>query len=182
MARHTWTIDPDHTVVEFAVKHMMISTVKGHFGGVSGAIELDEEDVTQSSVSVEIDAATVDTRAEQRDAHLRSADFFDVENHPKITFRSRRVERTGDDTFRVVGDLTIRGVTKEVVLETTDLGRGKDPWGGERVAFEATTSINREEFGLTWNAALEAGGVLVGPTVKITLAVQAVKAEAATAA
>lgn len=177
MARHYWKIDPDHTVVEFAVKHMMISTVKGRFGSISGTIELDDEDITRSSVSVDIDAASVDTRAEQRDAHLRSADFFDVENHPKITFRSTRVERAGDDRLRVIGDLTIRGVTKEVVLDTVDLGRGKDPWGGERAAFEATTSVNREEFGLTWNTALEAGGVLVGPTVKITLEVQAIKGE-----
>ena len=182
MARNSWQIDPEHTVVEFAVKHMMISTVKGRFGGVSGTIELDDDDVSRSSVAVDIDAASVDTRVEQRDAHLRSADFFDVENHPTITFRSRRVERTDDDGLRVIGDLTIRDVTREVVLDATELGRAKDPWGGERAGFEARTTISRDEFGLTWNTALEAGGVLVGPTVKISLEVQAVKAEPVEAA
>ncbi len=181
MAKSTWQIDPAHTGVEFAVRHMMISTVKGRFGDVSGTIVLDEDDIAGSSVEVEIGVASIDTRQEQRDDHLRSADFFDVENHPKITFRSRRVEPQGDGKFRVIGDLTIRGVTKEVVLEATDEGRGKDPWGNEKSAFSAQTVIDRRDFGLTWNAALETGGVLVGNEVKISLEVQAAKVQPAEA-
>jgi polyisoprenoid-binding protein YceI len=181
MAKHTWQIDPAHTEVEFAVKHMMISTVKGRFADVSGTITLDETDLAGSSVEVEIDVASIDTRQADRDAHLRSADFFDVENHPKLTFRSRRVEAEGQGRFRVVGDLTIRGVTREVVLEATDEGRGTDPWGNAKAGFSARTSIDRQDYGLTWNAALETGGILVGNEVKITLEVQAAKAEPAQA-
>ncbi len=173
--RSTWTIDASHTLVEFAVKHMMIATVKGRFGEVSGTIVLDEASLENSSVEVEIDAASIDTRNADRDAHLRSADFFDVENHPKLTFRSRRVEPQGEGRFRVVGDLTIRGTTREVVLEVEDQGRGKDPWGGERAAFSARTEIDRTDFGLTWNAALETGGVLVSDRVRISIEVEAVR-------
>lgn len=173
--RSEWTIDASHTLVEFAVKHMMIATVKGRFGEVSGTIVLDEESLENSSVEVEIDAASIDTRSADRDAHLRSADFLDVENHPKLIFRSRRVESEGEGRFRVVGDLTIRGTTREVVLEVEDQGRGKDPWGGERAAFSARTEIDRTDFGLTWNAALETGGVLVSDRVRISLEVEAVR-------
>lgn len=173
--RSTWTIDASHTLVEFAVKHMMIATVKGRFGEVSGTIVLDEASLENSSVEVEIDAASIDTRNADRDAHLRSADFFDVENHPKLTFRSRRIEPQGGGVFRVVGDLTIRGTTREVVLEVEDQGRGKDPWGGERAAFSARTEIDRTDFGLTWNAALETGGVLVSDRVRISIEVEAVR-------
>jgi polyisoprenoid-binding protein YceI len=181
MAKSIWQIDPAHTDAEFAVKHMMISTVKGRFAAVSGIITLDEADLSGSSVEVEIDVASIDTRQEQRDEHLRSADFFDVANHPKIIFRSRRVEAEGKGRFRVVGDLTIRGVTREVVLEATDEGRGTDPWGNEKAGFSARTSIDRQDYGLTWNAALETGGILVGNEVKISLEVQAAKAEPAAA-
>lgn len=181
MAKSIWQIDPAHTEVEFAVKHMMISTVKGRFGEVSGTITLDEADLSGSSVEVEIDVASIDTRQADRDAHLRSADFFDVENHPKLTFRSRRVEATEGGGFRIVGDLTIRGETREVVLEGAEEGRGKDPWGNEKAGFSARTSIDRRDFGLTWNSALETGGVLVGNEVKITLDVQAAKVEPAEA-
>ncbi len=173
--RSEWTIDASHTLVEFAVKHMMIATVKGRFGEVSGKIVLDEASLENSSVEVEIDAASIDTRNADRDAHLRSADFFDVETHPKLTFRSRRVELEGEGRFRVIGDLTIRGTTREVVLEVEDQGRGKDPWGGERAAFSARTEIDRTDFGLTWNAALETGGVLVSDRVRISLEVEAVR-------
>lgn len=173
---HTiWQIDPAHTDVGFAVKHLMISTVRGRFAGVKGTIVLDEANPANSSVEAEIDVATIDTRQEQRDAHLRSADFFEVEKYPTMTFRSRRVERLGNDRYRIVGDLTIRDVTREVVLDATDEGRGRDPWGGDRLAFSATTTIDRRDFGLTWNQALETGGVLVGNEIRISIDVQAVK-------
>ncbi len=183
MSANTWQIDPAHTEVGFAVKHMMIATVRGRFADVSGKITLDEEDLKNSSVEVEIQAASIDTRQEQRDEHLRSADFFDVENHPTLTFRSRRVEPAGKGKFKVIGDLTIRGTSREVVLEATEEGRGKDPWGNERVGFSAGTTIDRRDFGLTWNTALETGGVLVGNDIKISLEVEAVAQveEAATA-
>ena len=173
----TWQIDPTHSEVAFSVKHLMISTVRGRFSGVKGSIFLDTEDLTRSSAEVEIDAATIDTREEKRDAHLRSPDFFDVANHPTITFRSRRIERAGSDHFKVTGDLTIRGTTREVVLDVTEEGRGRDPWGGERVGFSATGKIDRREFGLTWNQALEAGGVMVSNEIKLSIEVQAVKAQ-----
>jgi polyisoprenoid-binding protein YceI len=181
MAKSIWQIDPAHTEVEFAVKHMMISTVKGRFAEVSGTIDLDEADLSGSSVEVEIDVASIDTRQGQRDEHLRSADFFDVENHPKLTFRSRRVEVEGVGHFRIVGDLTIRDQTREVVLEGTDEGRATDPWGNSKAGFTARTSIDRRDFGLTYNAALETGGVLVGNEIKITLEVQAAKVDPAQA-
>lgn len=172
----TWAIDPAHTDVGFAVKHLMISTVRGRFGSVRGTIQLDETDLAGSSVDVEIDAASIDTRQEQRDAHLRSADFFDVEKFPLITFRSRAVESLGDGRFKVTGDLTIHGVTREVVLDAVDEGRGVDPWGNQKAAFSAETKIDRRDFGLGWNQALETGGVLVANEIRITLDVQAVRA------
>ena len=175
-ARTTWKIDPAHTEVGFSVKHLMISTVRGRFADVRGTITLDETDLANASVEAEIVTASIDTRQEQRDAHLRSPDFFEVERFPTITFRSRRVEPAKGDRVRVTGELTIRGVTREVVLEVTDEGRGKDPWGGDRLAFSATTTIDRREFGLTWNQALETGGVLVSNEIKISIDVQAVKA------
>ena len=173
--RTTWQIDPAHTSVEFAVKHMMITTVKGRFTDVSGTVVADEAEPTRSTVEATMSVATIDTRAEQRDGHLRSADFFDVEKYPTITFTSRRIEGDPTGAFRLVGDLTIRGVTKEVTLDVTNEGRGRDPWGGERAGFSATTKINRKDFGLTWNQALETGGVLVGDDVKISIEVELVK-------
>ena len=173
----TWQIDPTHSEVGFSVKHLMISTVRGRFSGVKGSVLLDSQDISRSSVEVEIDAATIDTREEKRDAHLRSPDFFDVEKHPTITFRSRRIEPLGGDRFRVTGDLTIRGVTREVVLEATDEGRERDPWGGERAGFTASGKVDRREFGLTWNQALETGGVLVSNDIKLSIEVQAVKVQ-----
>jgi polyisoprenoid-binding protein YceI len=174
-----WTIDAAHSSAEFAAKHMMITTVKGRIADVRGTLTIDEAHPARSTVGVELGVASIDTRAEQRDAHLRSPDFLDVEQFPTITFRSRRVEgaRLAEGAaFRVVGDLTIRGVTREVTLDATFEGRGRDPWGGERVSFSATTKIDRRDFGLTWNAALETGGVLVSNDVRIQLEVQAVKA------
>jgi polyisoprenoid-binding protein YceI len=172
-ATSTWAIDPAHSVVELAVKHMMFSTVKGRFANVAGTIVLNDADLSASSVTAEIDAASIDTREAQRDAHLRSADFLDVESYPTITFRSTGVVPQGRDRFVLVGDLTIHGVTREVSLEAELAGTGTDPWGGQRAGFTAATTINRREFGLTWNQALEAGGVLVSDQVKINLEIQA---------
>ncbi len=170
-----WAIDASHSHVEFAVKHMMFSTVKGSFSGVSGTITLDEENIANSSVTVEIDASTINTRDEKRDAHLRSADFFDVEQYPTITFTSTKVEPNGDD-LRITGDLTMHGVTMPVVLEAEFTGRGMSPFGMEVIGYTAKTKINRSDFGLTWNAALETGGVLVGDEIKITIDIEAVPA------
>lgn len=172
----TWQIDPAHTDVGFSAKHLMISTVRGRFAEVRGTIRLDEGAMARSSVEVEIDTASIDTRQEQRDTHLRSADFFEVERYPTITFRSRTVETVKSNRYRVVGDLKIRDVTREVTLDVTDEGRGRDPWGGERLAFSATTAVDRRDFGLTWNQALETGGVLVSNEIKITIDLEAVKA------
>jgi polyisoprenoid-binding protein YceI len=167
-ARTAWTIDAAHSHVEFSVRHLMIATVKGRFGDVQGTIVLDDAAPAQSTIDVTIGAASIDTRMPQRDEHLRSADFFDVATFPTLTFKSRRVETVGDQ-FKVTGDLTIRGVTREVVLDVTPTGRQADPWGGQRAGFEATTKIKRSQFGLTWNQALETGGVMVGDDVKIAI-------------
>jgi polyisoprenoid-binding protein YceI len=173
-----WQIDPNHSLVEFSAKHMMITTVKGRFGQVSGTITVDEGSPDRSRVEAEIEAASIDTRADQRDQHLRSADFLDVEHYPSIRFRSTGVEGTSKhpgDEFRVTGDLTIRGTTRQVTLDAVYEGTGKDPWGGERVSFSARTKIDRRDFGLTWNQALETGGLLVGNEIKIAIEVQAVR-------
>ena len=177
----TWHIDPAHTHVEFSVKHLMIAKVKGRFAGVAGTVAL-APGLAGSTVDVSIETASIDTRDAKRDAHLRSADFFDVEHHPEITFRSRQVLPTGMGEFGIIGDLTIRGVTREVRLEVSDEGRGTDPWGGERAGFSATTEVDRRDFGLTWNQALETGGVLVGNEIRIALEVELVKEAAAEAA
>jgi polyisoprenoid-binding protein YceI len=171
----TWAIDPGHTTVEFSVKHMMVSTTKGRFGGVSGTIVIDEQDPTLSHATVEIDAASVDTREERRDAHLRSADFFNVETHPHITFKSTRIVPESTTEYKVYGDLTILGVTRQVVLKTEYHGQNKTPWGSEVVGFTAETKISRKEWGLTYNAALETGGFLIGDDIKIHLEVEAIK-------
>jgi polyisoprenoid-binding protein YceI len=170
----TWKIDPAHSHVEFAVKHMMISTVKGRFSEVTGEIRHDETNVANSSVEIEVGVASIDTRESQRDTHLRSADFFDAETFPNMTFRSTRIEGPLDE-FKLSGDLTIHGVTRPLTFDVTHEGRGKDPWGGERIGFSATGKIKRSEFGLTWNAALETGGFLVGDDVKISIDIEAVK-------
>lgn len=176
--RTRWTLDPAHTLVEFSARHMMLTTVKGRFADVKGSIEVDEADLARSSVLVEIAAASIDTRSEQRDQHLRSADFFDVERFPTITFRSTRVEGRAaapGDRFKVVGELTIRGNTREVALDVVFEGFGQDPWGGERASYSAEAELDRQDFGLTWNQALEAGGVLVSNRIRLSFEVQAVK-------
>ena len=172
--RTTWNVDPTHTNVEFAVRHMMISTVKGRFADVKGTVDADEADPTRSSVRVEIGAASIDTRAEQRDAHLRSADFLDAERYATITFVSKRIERVGQ-RLRLIGDVTIRGVTRELALTVELEGRGRDPWGNERAGFHAAGTLDRKDFGLTWNQALETGGILVGDEVKISVDAELVK-------
>lgn len=172
-ATTTWTIDPAHSVVEFAVKHMMFTTAKGRFQDFSGAITLDEQNVGSSSVDVTIQPASINTQAEDRDAHLRGVDFFDAERFPDVTFRSTSVESAGGDDLRITGDLTITGVTRQVVLDAAFQGRGKNPWGQEVIGYEATTRFNRKDFGLTWNQALESGGVLVSEEVKLNLDIQA---------
>ncbi len=176
-ATSTWKIDPAHTDIEFAVKHMMITTVKGRFSEVSGTIVIDDENPERSTVEAEIGAASIDTREEQRDAHLRSADFLDVEKHPTLVFRSKRVEMEENGRFRLVGELTIRGVSEEVTLEGREEGRTGDPWGGQRIGFTAKTTIDRRRYGLEWNQLLEAGGLLVGNDVRISIDVQAVLEE-----
>lgn len=172
----TWSLDPVHSVAEFKVKHMMISNVKGQFTGITGILTLDENEVEGSRVEATIDASTINTREAQRDAHLKSADFFDVEQFPTLSFRSKQVKRTGDDELAVTGDLTIHGVTRQVTFQVEGpTAAGKDPWGNTRIGLSATTKINRKDFGLTWNAALETGGVLVGDTVKIAIEISAIK-------
>ena len=171
----TWQIDPAHSLVEFAVKHLMISTVKGRFADVEGRVTVEGDDPTTAEIDVTIAAESIDTRVDKRDDHLRSADFLGAERHPSLRFRSTGVDRAGDGDLRVKGDLTIRDVTREVVLEVEELGRARDPWGGERAAFQATTKIDRKDFGLTWNQALETGGVLVGDEVRISIDAQLVR-------
>ena len=173
--RTSWAIDAKHSLVEFAVKHMMFTTVKGRFAKVEGTLLADEADPTRSSVSVRIDAASIDTLEEQRDAHLRSPDFLNVEQYPHITFKSTKVERRDEDLGRLYGELTIRDVTRPVVLEVEYAGMAKSPWGTTSAGFEAQTKISRKEWGLTWNAALETGGVLVGDEIKISIQIEVVQ-------
>src|ERR1022692_669481 len=173
----TWNIDPAHSVAELKVKHMMISNVKGQFAKLTGALTLDESNLTRSRVEAVIEAASIETRDAQRDAHLKSADFFDVEKFPTLSFKSTRISAVRDGELDVEGDLTIHGITRKVLFSVEGpTPPAKDPWGNTRVAVSATTKINRKDFGLTWNAALETGGILVGEEVTITLDVQFVKA------
>jgi polyisoprenoid-binding protein YceI len=173
--RTVWTFDPGHTQINFKAKHMMVTNVRGQFTGITGKIVGDFDDPTLAEVDVEIDANSVDTRNEQRDTHLRGADFLDVENYPSITFRSTRIERKDEDEYTAIGDLTIRGVTRSVELDVTVNGAGKTPFGTEIVGISAETTINRKDFGLNWNVALEAGGWLVGDKITIDIEIQAVK-------
>jgi polyisoprenoid-binding protein YceI len=174
-ARTTWTIDPANSQVEFAVRHLMISTVRGRFAGVKGSVVTDDSDPRTAQVDVTIDVHTIDTREAQRDAHLRSADFFDAEKFPVLTFKGTRVTDVKADRFKLVGDLTMHGVTREVTLDVTSEGRGKDPWGGERAGYSAVAKVNRSDFGLTWNQVLETGGIAVGDEIKISLDLELVK-------
>jgi polyisoprenoid-binding protein YceI len=175
MSLTKYDFDTAHSSVAFTARHLVFTKVRGQFRIWSGTLSLDLADLTKSKVFAEIDAKSIDTQEEKRDAHLRSADFFDVESHPLLTFTSKRIDAKADG-YLLVGDLTIRGTTREVALVTEFHGTQKDPWGGERVGFTATGKIQRTDFGLNWNVALEAGGVLVGETIEITLEIQAKKA------
>jgi polyisoprenoid-binding protein YceI len=172
-----WTVDASHTSVSFSVKHMMVSKVRGRFTGVEGAIEGNPEDLTGANINFTIDASTIHTNSEDRDNHLRSADFFDTETFPKITFVSTDIVKKGDSKYDVTGDMTVKDVTKKITFEAEYEGTGKNPWGVDVAGFEVEGKISRKEFGLTWNQALEAGGVLVGDDIKITIDLQANPAE-----
>lgn len=171
-----WNIDPEHSNVGFKVKHLMVTNVNGNFNKFSGVVEIDDKDITKSKIEVSIDTNSINTNVAKRDEHLRSADFFDVANYPKMTFVSKKVAKAGKDKLKVTGDLTLRGVTKEVVLDVEGpTVESKDPWGNNRKGATATTKINRKDFGLTWNAALETGGVVVGDEVLIVLEIEMIK-------
>jgi polyisoprenoid-binding protein YceI len=175
-ATSTWQIDPNHSAAQFAVRHLAISTVRGAFTKVSGTIQLDDKDVSKSSVDVTIDAASVDTRVADRDKDLRGDRFFDVEKYPTLTFRSTKVEQVEAGKLKVTGDLTIHGVTKQVVLDVEGpTAPMKDPWGNQRAAANATTKINRQDFGVKWNAKMDSGGLVVGDDVAITIDVELVQ-------
>ena len=171
----SWKIDASHTRAGFSVRHMMITNVHGQFENVTGTVNFNEQDPALSSVDVQIDVASLTTRDEKRDAHLRSADFFDVEKHPYLTFKSTRVEKLGPDHGRLTGDLTIRGATHAVTLDVEYNGQAKSPWGSTSAGFTARAKVNRKDFGLNWNVALEAGGVLVSDTVNIEIEAEIVK-------
>ena len=173
-AAATYSLDPSHSEVGFSVRHVMVSKTKGRFADVAGSVVI-AEDPLESSVDVTIQAASIDTRDQGRDDHLRSGDFLDVEAHPTLTYRSRAVRPAGKGRWTVEGDLTIRGITRPVPLEVVFEGGARDPWGGERIGFTASAELDREDFGLTWNQVLETGGVLVGKTVKIEIEAEAVR-------
>lgn len=181
MSTQQWDFDLSHSSVNFHVRHLMVSKVHGRFSLWSGKLELDEQDLTKSRLEVEIDASSVDTKEPKRDEHLRSADFFDVATYPKLTFKSTKIEKDGDD-YKVAGDLTIHGITKPVTLSVEGGAIVKDPWGGTRTGFSAKTTINRKDFGLAWNVALETGGFLVSDKIEINLEIEAVKKAASQAA
>ncbi|MGG1679121.1 YceI family protein [Neobacillus sp. NRS-1170] len=176
MTKSNWILDAAHSSVDFSVRHMMIANVKGTFNSFNATIEADPTDLTTASIEFAIETASVDTRNQDRDGHLASADFFDAANHPNMTFKATSIEKTDDGEYNVTGDLTLRGVTKQETFAVSFEGTGKDPWGNEKAGFSATGSINRSDYGLVWNAALETGGVLVGDKVKINLQIQAAKA------
>jgi len=172
----TWNIDPAHSIAEFKVRHMMISFVRGEFSGLSGVLKLDETDYTRSTVEVSIPTASVRTVDERLDDHLKNADFFDVEKFPTLTFISTKVRSTGGRNYAVTGDLMIHGVTRSVTLTVNDVSEpSNDPWGNQRIGLSASTTINRKDFGIIWNTALDSGGVLVGDEVSIALDVQLIK-------
>jgi polyisoprenoid-binding protein YceI len=176
MTNTKWALDPAHSSVDFSVRHMMIAKVKGSFNSFNATIEADPSDLTTANIEFTVDLASIDTRNEDRDNHLRSADFFDVENNPTMTFTATSIVKTDEGEYDVTGDLTLRGVTRPETFVVTYEGTGKDPWGNEKVGFNAEGKIKRSEYGLTWNAALETGGVLVGDEIKVSLEIQAAKA------
>jgi polyisoprenoid-binding protein YceI len=172
----TWEIDPAHTSAQFAVRHLMVSTVRGTLGKVAGTVNLDDADPSQSTLEASVDATTIDTREPKRDAHLKSPDFFDVAKYPTITFKSKKVAKVGDTKFQVTGDLTMHGVTKEVVLDVEGSPTPfKDPMGNLKLGGSATTKLNRKDFGIEWNKALDGGGVVVGDDVGVTIDIELIK-------
>lgn len=175
MTTTKWDFDLSHSSINFWVRHLMVAKVRGRFGSWRGTLEFSEDNPLESKVEVEIDAASIDTKDEARDKHLRSADFLDVDTHPHLRFESSKVERKDAQHFLVHGELTVRGHTEPVVLDVEYGGRVKDPWGGERAVFAARSSVDRKKFGLNWNQALEAGGVLVGDKVEIEIEIEAVR-------
>jgi polyisoprenoid-binding protein YceI len=175
MASEKWEIDSSHSGIHFSVRHMVVAKVRGQFARWSGTVLAEDGNLARAKTNVVIDASSIETGVADRDAHLKSPDFLDVANFPEITFTSSGVEKQSDETLRVTGDLTIRGVTREVVLDVEYAGRTTDPWGNERAGFTAKTAIDRKDFGLTWNQVLEAGGVMVGDRVTIEIEVEAVK-------
>ncbi|MDF0728526.1 YceI family protein [Cytobacillus sp. S13-E01] len=177
MTKTKWAVDTAHSSVDFSIKHMMISNVKGAFNAFDASIEADPTDLTTADIIFNVDLSSIDTRNTDRDNHLRSADFFDVETKPTMTFTSTSIEKKDDDEYSVTGNLTLNGVTKSETFVATFEGQGKDPWGNEKVGFSAVGTLKRSDYGLTWNAALETGGVLVGDKVKVSLQIQASKAE-----
>jgi polyisoprenoid-binding protein YceI len=178
MTTNNWNVDPAHSGINFSVRHMVVTKVRGRFTSWKANLDLgSNDDLSDAKVDVTIEAASIETGVADRDKHLRSADFLNAEAFPELRFQSKRVEKVGKGSFRVVGDLTIAGVTREVPLDVSYGGRAKDPWGNERALFSAETKINREDFGLKWNQVLEAGGVLVGEKVEIEIELQAVKAK-----
>ena len=179
MSTQRWQIDSSHSGIQFTVRHLVIAKVRGQFSRWTGAIESPGSDFARGSLDVAIDASSIDTGVADRDAHLRSPDFFDVERYPEITFKSTSVTQTSADRLHVAGALTIKGVARDVVLDVEVLGQAKDPWGNERAVFSATTSIDCREFGLTWNQVLEAGGVMVGDRIDIAIDIEAVRQVAA---
>ena len=181
-AQSTWAFDQAHSSVNFTVRHMVVSKVRGRFTKWDGTLAMDETNPAGGSVEVSIDAGSIDTGVEQRDGHLKSPDFFDVAKYPTLTFRSTKVEAAGAGALRVTGELTMHGVTRPVVLDVEYSGSAKDPWGGVRAGFSARTTIDRKDFGLTYNQLLETGGVLVGETVEITIEAEMVKQVVAAAA
>lgn len=179
-ANSAWQIDPQHSSAQFAVRHLGLSTVRGAFSKLSGTMQLDDQDITKSTIDVSIDVNTVDTREPDRDKDLRSERFFDVAHFPTMTFKSKRVEQVAPGKLRVTGDLTIHGTTKEVELDVEGLtAPAKDPWGNQRIAASATTKINRQDYGVKWNAKLDNGGVVVGDDVNITIDVEMIQKAAA---
>jgi len=179
-AAETYQFDKSHTSVGFQVRHLF-TQLGGKFGDFAGTIQVDRARPESSSVEFTIQAKSIDTNEPRRDEHLRSADFFDVANHPTLTFKSTSLKATGKDSWLVTGDLSMRGVTRQVTLPVTLLGEGKDPWGNDKLGFETSISLNRKDYGLVWNKALETGGMLVGEEVKVQIAVEANKAKPAAA-
>lgn len=175
----SWQIDPMHSRVGFSVRHMMISSVKGHFERFTGTLTLDTTDLTRSQIDGEVEVTSISTNDSQRDDHLRSADFFDVAKFPTMRFRSQRIEKLGQETYRVHGHLTIRDVTRDFAFEVEASGPAKDPWGNVRMGFSASGSLDRKDYGLTWNSLLETGGVMVGEKIKIEIDLEVIQQTAA---